>query len=236
MHPAPVVILVHGAWHGPWVWAAVVERLAADGVRALTADLPSKGPDAATRGDLHDDADAVRAVVDGVDGPVIVVAHSYGALPASEGLVGAANVAHLIYLAAFMIEPRQTLLGLRDDVEPVWWITSTDGKTLLADMPARVFFNDCTPEVAERAMASLVPQRKDVFLQEMFAAAWHTVPSTYVVCERDNAIKPERQEQMAANAGTVRRIDSGHSPFLSRPGDVTAIIHETIAAVVAGAA
>ena len=90
--------------------------------------------------------------------------------------------------------------------------------------PKRVFYNDCPPDVAERAAASLVPQRKAAFTQELRAAAWERVASTYVACERDNAIPPAVQERMAILADTVSRIDAGHAPFLSRPHEVTAII------------
>jgi len=135
-----------------------------------------------------------------------------------------------------MLEPGQSLLGLRGGVEPEWWLTSEDGRTYLPGDPEHVFYNDCTPEVAARAAARLVPQRKAVFAQELRAAAWQRVPSTYVVCERDNAIPPAVQERMAAHAGTISRIDAGHSPFLSRPHDVQAIIQETLAVVIAEAA
>jgi pimeloyl-ACP methyl ester carboxylesterase len=232
---APVVVLVHGAWHGPWAWAAVIERLTAEGIRTVAVDLPSKGFETARLGDLHDDAETVRAAVDAAAGPALVVAHSYGGLPVCEGLADSANTAHLIYLAAFMPEPGQSLLGLRGGVEPEWWRTSEDGRTLTPDNPKHVFYNDCPPEVAEAAAAALVPQRKDVFSQQIRAAAWQRVPSTYVVCERDNAVPPAVQERMAENAGTISRLDSGHSPFLSRPHDVTAIIQETLAVVVAEA-
>jgi len=230
MEPAPVVILVHGAWHGPWAWAEIVERLTAEGIRTVAVDLPSKGLDTSALGDLYDDAEAVRKAIATADGPALVVAHSYGGLPVSEGGTGAA---HLVYLAAFMLEPGQSLLGLRGGVDPEWWITSEDGETLLPDDPKHLFYADCPPEVAERAAAALVPQRKLVCSQELHTAAWQTVPSTYVVCERDNALPPALQELMAQHAGTVSRIDASHSPFLSRPGEVTAIIQETLAAVVA---
>ncbi len=49
MQPPPVVILVHGAWHGPWAWSAVVERLAGEGIRSITPDLPSTGRRSRTR-------------------------------------------------------------------------------------------------------------------------------------------------------------------------------------------
>jgi pimeloyl-ACP methyl ester carboxylesterase len=235
MEPAPVVILVHGAWHGPWAWAAVAALLAGEGIRTVAVDLPSKGADTAALGDLHDDAAVVRAAVEAAQAPALVVAHSYGGLPVSEGLAESANAAHLIYLAAFMLAQGETLLGLRGGVEPDWWLTSEDGRTILPHDPVRTFYADCTREVAERAAAAILPQRKDSFRQELRAAAWQRVPSTYVVCTRDNAVPPTAQERMSARAGTVSHIDSSHSPFLSRPAEVTAIIQETLAAVVAGA-
>ena len=106
---------------------------------------------------------------------------------------------------------------------------------MVPDDPKHVFYADCPADVAERAAAALVPQNKDVFRQELRSAAWRTVPSTYVVCGRDNAIPPALQELMSQRAGTVSHIDASHSPFLSRPGEVTAIIQETLAAVVAEA-
>ncbi len=230
MQPAPVVILVHGAWHGAWAWSEVVERLTGEGIRTIAPDLPSRGLDTDALGDLHDDAEAVRSAIAAAGAPALVVAHSYGGLPVGEGGAGAA---HLIYLAAFMLETGDSLLGLRGGVEPEWWVTSADGRTLLPDDPVHVFYEDCPPAVAARAAGALVPHRKDVFSQELRGAAWHSVPSTYVICERDNAIPPAIQERMSARAGTVSRIDAGHSPFLSRPDEVTAIIQETLAAVVA---
>ena len=116
----------------PWAWAAVVERLAGEGIRSIALDLPSKGADAAALGDLHDDAEVVRAAIAGAGAPALVVAHSYGGLPVSEGGAGAA---HLIYLAAFMLEPGESLLGLRGGVPPDWWLPSEDGRTLLPGRP-----------------------------------------------------------------------------------------------------
>jgi pimeloyl-ACP methyl ester carboxylesterase len=232
MQPPPVVILVHGAWHGPSAWHEVVERLSGEGIRSVALDLPSKGADTAALGDMHDDAEVVRAAVAGAGTPALVVAHSYGGLPVSEGAAGAA---HLLYVAAFMLEPGESLLGLRGGVDPEWWLTSEDGRVVFPGDPKHVFYADCPPDVAERAVAALVPQNKDVFRQELRSAAWKTVPSTYVVCERDNAIPPALQERMSQRAGTVSRMDASHSPFLSRPGELTAIIQETLAAVIAEA-
>jgi hypothetical protein len=62
-----------------------------------------------------------------------------------------------------------------------------------------------------------VPQRKDVFSQELRSAAWQTLPSTYVVCERDNAVPPALQEVMAGRAGTVSRIEPHRFEPLALP-------------------
>ena len=207
MQRAPVVILVHGAWHGPWAWEAVIERLTAEGIRTVAVDLPSKGFETALLGDLHDDAEAVRAAVDAAGGPALVVAHSYGGLPVSEGLAGCANVAHLIYLTAFMLEPGESLLGLRGGVEPEWWLTSEDGRTLTPDDPKHVFYNDCTPEVAEAAAAASPRSARTCSARSCALRPGRRAPSTYVICERDNAIPPAAQEHMSAHADTVSRLD-----------------------------
>ena len=226
----PVVILVHGAWHGPWAWADVIERLSAEGIRTVALDLPSKGSDTAALGDMHGDAAVVRAAVADAGAPALVVAHSYGGLPVSEG---AADAAHLPRRRRVHARARRVAARPQGGVDPDWWITSDDGRIVVPDDPKHVFYADCPADVAERAAAALVPQNKDVFRQELRSAAWRTVPLTYVVCGRDNAIPPALQELMSQRAGTVSHMDASHSPFLSRPGEVTAIIQETLAAVVA---
>ena len=79
-----------------------------------------------------------------------------------------------------------------------------------------------------------MPQNRAVFEQELRSAAWHDVPSTYVVCERDNAVPPALQERMSARAGhrQPHRLEPLAVPLA--PGEVTAIIQETLAAVIAG--
>jgi alpha-beta hydrolase superfamily lysophospholipase len=83
MSEEATVVLVHGAWHGPWVWDHIVESLASDGIETVTVDLPSSGADPGGLGDLHDDVAAVQGVLDDIDGPVVILAHSYGGAPVS---------------------------------------------------------------------------------------------------------------------------------------------------------
>jgi pimeloyl-ACP methyl ester carboxylesterase len=72
---APVV-LVHGAWHGPWCWDRVEPPLRARGIKTITVDLPSMDVAAGYVTTVHDDAKALRAALDVLDKPAVVVGHS----------------------------------------------------------------------------------------------------------------------------------------------------------------
>ena len=72
---AATVVLVHGAWHGAWCWDLVVRRLDDAGVANVVVDNPSV---MLLKSSLHDDADNVLQTLDEIDGPVVLVGHSYG--------------------------------------------------------------------------------------------------------------------------------------------------------------
>ncbi|WP_437798329.1 alpha/beta hydrolase [Sorangium sp. So ce693] len=224
------VVLVHGAWHGPSCWSQVACRLLACGLDVRVPELPSVGPAAGEPGSLAADAEAVRAALAEAPGEAVVVAHSYGGLPVTEVAARAGNVAHLVYLCAFMLGPGESLLSAIGGQEPPWWITSTDGRTMMPDRARDIFYNDCSDEVAAAAATALRPQSKASFTEPLGAAAWQELPSTYVICERDNAIPLFAQEAMSQRARDVRRLDAGHSPFLSQPDELAALVRDIVAA------
>ena len=53
---------------------------------------------------------------------------------------------------------------------------------------------------------------------------WNELPSTYVVCERDQTIHPDMQRAMSTNAGRVHSLSTDHSPFMSAHQDVLPIL------------
>ncbi|WP_437335508.1 alpha/beta fold hydrolase [Sorangium sp. So ce394] len=224
------VVLVHGAWHSPACWSQVACRLLGAGLDVRAPALPSAGLDAARLGGLAADVEAVRAALAEVPGKAVVVAHSYGGLPVTEVAARTGKVAHLVYLCAFQLGPGESLLSSIGGKEPPWCITSADGLTLQTADARNIFYNDCADEVAAVAEAALLPQARASFVQPLSAAAWQELPSTYVICERDNAIPVFAQEAMSQRARQVRRLDAGHSPFLSRPDDVVALVRDIVAA------
>ena len=222
MTPVPTLVLVHGAWHGPWAWRRLVEELADLDVRAVT--LPSAGQDRSALGDLHSDAEAVRAAVTLVDGPVVVCAHSYGGVPVTEALAGVPNVAALVYLCAFQLDVGESVLSAVGGTTPSWWDVHRAEGYVDPLRPFEVFYADVRPHTARGAVARLGHQALAAFEQPLTRAAWRTVPSTYVVCERDAAISVVAQEVMAERADRVLRMPTSHSPFLSRPAQLAGVL------------
>jgi pimeloyl-ACP methyl ester carboxylesterase len=220
MLPHSTVVLVHGAWHGAWCWDEVVSRLSADGLDVVAVDLPS----VASGGDLYDDARAVRRVLDDTPGDKVLVGHSYGGIVITEASAGAEGVRHLVYLTAFMLDEGHALADVAGRTPPAWQVPNPDGKTVRVEGPQGVFYNTCTPEIADAAAARLRPHTIVSFVQPVRSVGWRDVPSTYVVCELDNAIPVPAQEAMAAHAGTTRRLRSDHSPFLTDPDAVAEVI------------
>jgi pimeloyl-ACP methyl ester carboxylesterase len=217
----PQLLLIHGAFHGSWVWQKVLDRLAPRGWRVQTVDLPSVAAKGQFRYGLRDDAAEIRRRIEAIDGPVVVVAHSYGGMTITQAASGLANVIHIIYIAGFLLDVGESLLGLIE-VEPPWWIV--DGDTLTPGRPLETFFADVAVDDAARAVHRLQPSSYAIVTERLTAAAWRDVPSTYVICEQDQAIAPHAQEHMAERATNVRRLPSSHSPMLSRPAELAQIV------------
>ena len=73
-------------------------------------------------------------------------------------------------------------------------------------------------------MARLGRQSRASVEEPLTNVAWRDVPSTYVVCEQDQAIPVFAQEAMSKRAGEVLRLAAGHSPFLSHPEQLAGLL------------
>jgi pimeloyl-ACP methyl ester carboxylesterase len=218
------VVLVHGAWHGGWAWDQVLPLLKEAGHDPVAVDLPSAGG----TGSVADDAAVVRAAVEQSSEPTVVVAHSYGGIPTTVATAGSAEVQHLVYVCAFMLDQDESLLGALDHVVPPWiGVDEPAGVSRVLD-PMAAFYLDVDPEQAESAVARLRTQTLASFADPITAAGWHDIDSTYILCTEDRAIPYAAQQAMSARAGTVRTMESSHSPFLSQPRELVALLDEAI--------
>jgi pimeloyl-ACP methyl ester carboxylesterase len=222
------VVFVHGACvqDGSWWWHRTAELLQERGVASVSPGLPSCGetgvPAGARGPGLTEDVAAVRQVLQDGDEPTIVVAHSYGGIVTAEAAAGAGSVRQLVLISSYLPEVGQSLSDFSDggpapflDVDPG---AGTFGvrPELLVD----TFLQDCDSNIQTQAPAHLTRQSVQVTGQPVGAAAWHQVPSTYLVCAEDQGTPARLQRDFARRAGRVVEIDAGHHPFLSQPAAV----------------
>jgi pimeloyl-ACP methyl ester carboxylesterase len=214
-----MVVLVHGAWHGAWCWDAVVKELSDRGVPAAAVELPLTG--------FRNDVAVARRAIEEAGDEVVVCAHSYGGMVVSTAAQGVAGLRHLVFLAAFQTdegEDMATLLMREPSPLTTAFAIGPDGVSVDRSRLHEVFYADSDPSVADGLAARLRPMPLDDPGVMCGEPAWKAVPSTYVVCARDNAISPGTQRYMAARAGQAVEWDTDHSPFLTRPGKVADLL------------
>jgi pimeloyl-ACP methyl ester carboxylesterase len=228
MAGAKTVVLVHGAWHGGWCWDSVSRRLDAMGITNVVVENPSV---AQAPADLAADGDNLARVLDAIDGPVLLVGHSYGGAVITDA--GAhPNVDHLVYITAFALDEGESLMennlsggeGLK-----LVDVLDFDGDLIHLDAEGAVdfFYNDCDASTVAEAM----PKLQSMSLAAMAGAprkiAWREKPATYVVCSEDRVLPVALQRSNAQRVdGPTLELSTGHSPFLSRPDELAALIAE----------
>ena len=214
----PRLVLVHGAWVGPWEFDPLVAVLRERGWPVDAVALPSIGSTAG----IADDAAAVTAAIDSSPEPVVLVAHSYGGIPVT--VAGDhAKVERLVYVAAFALDEGESASGSMGGPVPEWWGVA-DGMVSMGrtrDERVAMIAADLPPEAAPLAqqLADLFrPQSLRTLTEPVTHVAWRSKPTTYVLTERDAVVPPPYQESLAARATTeIVRIPFGHTPFQEDP-------------------
>jgi pimeloyl-ACP methyl ester carboxylesterase len=225
----PSVLVVPGAWHKPDHFRLLADELSDVDVHTVT--LASSGDDPAALRDMHADADVIARAAAAIDGPVVVVAHSYGGVPTTQAFRRVGNIARIIYVAAFQLLAGESLISTNGGSLMPWSRRRRKkgvGDHVEVITPMTVFYNDVEAGTARGAVAQLGYQSYASMSQQLTETAWRTIPSTYVICEADNAIPVAAQEAMAARAHDVVRLPTSHSPFLSQPAAETGLIRRSL--------
>jgi pimeloyl-ACP methyl ester carboxylesterase len=220
-------VLVHGGFVGGLYWRDTAALLEKDGHRVdVVEQMPSAGPDPVTLGDLQDDAECVKQVVEAVGQPVVLVGHSYGGMVITE-LAGHPAVAHTVYLSAAWPKTGESMSDVMGDGPPPNWMVPHDDGTITVtddiDVARDTLCADVDPERAAEELRHLVPQSQ-ASARAASTAPERTHPTTYIICELDNAIPPAAQERMAAAADNIERLASSHQPMTSMPDQLAAIL------------
>ncbi|PWR09810.1 alpha/beta hydrolase [Micromonospora acroterricola] len=226
----PTVVLVHGAFADSSSWKGVIAHLKRRGYPVMAIANPLRG--------VQEDAAYVRSVLDTVDGPVVMAAHSYGGSVMTEAADGAANVKALVYVASISPDVGESVLDLTMKYPGSQLGTSIkmvpcrlpDGSTgmeqyIEQDKFPAVFAADVAPDVAEVMAVTQRPPTESAQTGSVTKVAWKTIPSWTLVSTRDLGIPPDLQRFMAQRAGsTTIEIDASHAVAVSQPGPVADFI------------
>ena len=231
----PAIVLVPGAWHGPIHYQPLTSRLEQAGYEVHSLDLPCTA-EGATDDVWKDDVALVRSTVEGLadrEKDVVVVMHSRGGIVGADAVEGMSKidqrkarkqggVAHLLYMCAFAAPEKVSLFEATKG--PDEWI-QFDGRMAYPTKEEEIFYNDVSAAEIEEARKHIKPMPRSCFeMHKAKYAAWKHIPSTYLVCEKDNGIPLPAQEAMIKHPAAkfkVERCQASHSPFLSMP-DFTA--------------
>lgn len=92
-----------------------------------------------------------------------------------------------------------------------------------------IFYNDLPVEEANKWTSLLQYHATGAFFTPQAYSAFKFIPTTYIICELDNALLPVFQEMMATQPGAnmvIERLKASHSPFLSMPEETSNIIRK----------
>jgi len=227
------IVLVHGGFVDGAGWEGVYKILKKDGYKVSIVQNPTIS--------LEDDVAVTRRVLAALDGPAILVGHSYGGAVITEA-GNHPNVAALVYITAFAPDKGESVAALIKDPPPGAPVPPIqppqDGFLFLdkAKFPAS-FAGDVDAEKAAFMADSQVPWGLAALGGVISEPAWKAKPSWYLVVTEDKMIPPVAQRAMSKRAGsTVVEVPGSHAIYVSQPGAVAALIEQAARGVKAAGA
>ncbi|THG32040.1 alpha/beta hydrolase [Naasia lichenicola] len=232
---APTIVLIHGAFADSASFGPVTRQLLDAGYTVRVPAVPNRS--------LLGDSAYIRSVVEQIDGPVLLVGHSYGGAVIT--VAGAAdNVVGLVYLAGYALAEGESLGQLQggfpdsDLAENLVYTTfpiqdaepGTDVSVKIDAFP-QVFAAGIDPAEAEVLAVSQRPLAALAFSETAPVAAWKTKPAWGIVSSSDHTINPDVERFGYTRAGLrkVIEIDAPHLVMRSHPSEVVAFITDAIA-------
>ncbi|HXB47950.1 MAG TPA: alpha/beta hydrolase [Streptosporangiaceae bacterium] len=231
----PTVVLVHGAFADASGFAGVIRELESVGHTVIAPPNPLRS--------LASDAAAVSAAVNAIDGPVLLIGHSYGGAVITQASAGLDNVMGLVYLAAFGLDVGESCASAQGPFPPSM-LASTSRPTPY-DAPGapqgpdlyigkeqfrQTFCADVPVDVSDVMFATQRPLSLAALTENATAAGWKTKPSWFLVSEHDNAIPPDAERFMAERMGAVTEsINGSHTAFIANPVRVAGFITKALA-------
>lgn len=231
----PTIVLVHGAFADANSWAPVTRALLDAGHTVLVPPVANRS--------LPGDAAHLRSFVEQIDGPVLLVGHSYGGAVITVAGV-ADNVIGLVYVAAYALDEGESLGQLQSGFPdsdlaanlvysqyPVGSGESGTDVSVRIDAFPAVFAAGVEVRAAEVLAVAQRPLSATAFGEPAPAAAWKTKPSWGIVSSADLTINPdvERFGYQRAGMRKVTEINGPHLVMQTHPSQVADVISTAIA-------
>lgn len=215
------IVLVHGGFVDGSGWEGVYRSLRKAGHTVTVVQNPTLS--------LSDDVRVTKRAIAALDGPAVLVGHSYGGVVITEA-GNDPKVVGLVYIAAFAPDSGESVSSLIKDpppgapVPPI--LPPQDGYLFLDKAKFRASFAaDVQADKAEFMAASQVPWGVEALDGKISQPAWKTKPSWYLVATDDRMIPPPAQRFMSKRAGaTVVEVPGSHAVYVSQPDAVAALI------------
>ncbi|UTV58502.1 alpha/beta hydrolase [Burkholderia arboris] len=227
MNTTPTILLVHGFWGGAAHWARVIVELSRKGHRSIRAvELPLTS--------LADDVDRTRKMIAQIQGPVLLVGHSYGGAVITEA-GNADNVAGLVYIAAFAPDAGESPGAITQQHLPAAAANLAPDSDGYLWVKADTFHESFCQDLGDDdGLVMAVTQKAPLastFGDAITSPAWKVKPSWYQVSSDDRMIAPENQRRMSArmNPRKVITLPASHASLASHPVEVAALIGEAAA-------
>ena len=226
------VVLVHGAFVDGSGWQAVHSALTRKGHQVSVVQHPTVS--------LADDVAYTRRATAALQGPVILVGHSYGGVVITEAGTDP-KVAALVYVAAFAPDEGESVSSLIKNpppgapVPPI--LPPRDGFLFLDRSKFHASFAaDVGADAAAFMVDSQVPWGVQALDGKISHPAWRTKPSWYLVAKEDRMIPPDAQRAMSKRSGaTVVETKGSHAVYVSQWQAVASIIEQAISSTIAAA-
>jgi len=235
----PTIVLVHGAFAESSSWNGVIAQLQQHDVNAVAVANPLRS--------LAGDAAYVRDVLASIDGPIVLVGHSYAGLVITEAAVGNDAVVGLVYVGAFVPETGQSAFDLSNsapgstlgDALAAYPVSSGGNEfAIRPELFHHQFAADVSAEVAALMAATQRPVTQAALSEGLPTEypAWRDIPSWHVFGEKDLNIPVAVHRagaERAASRGTNEIAGASHAISVSEPAAVAATIAEAAKAYVA---
>jgi pimeloyl-ACP methyl ester carboxylesterase len=230
------VVLVHGAFADASSWTGVIERLQQQGYTVIAPPNPLRG--------VLSDSAYLASLLQQLDGPILLVAHSYGGAVISNAAANAHNVVGLVFVAALAPEEGERLADVQSKdsiLNPLLierqYPTGSAGATApeYTIDPAhfrRVYAADVSEERTRLMAVTQRPIAGAAFADTSGPVAWKTLPSWAIIATEDVGAGTDIVRSMAQRAGAqVTELTGSHAIMVSQPQAVTEVILSAAAAV-----